>query len=154
MQCYDVSGPTKCFRPALVPAQCQSKLFQSGTSARLKQKSRKALLQMPPSPSIFPKKMHKVALLHILKFVTQNVSFLMIDIIFTKTIFDIMFMLNFTHFLLNTFLRKKNILSCISGFTQIRVFRVMLSIRRMMKHIHQINFLPAITLEWLTTRDS
>ena len=48
-----------------------------------------------------------MALLHILKFVTQNVSFLLMDIIFTKTIFDIMFMLNFTYFMLNTFLKKK-----------------------------------------------
>ena len=62
--------------------------------------------------------------------------FLVIDIIFTKNDFWHYVYAKFHTFFVKYIFEKKNILSCISGFIRIRVFRVMLSIRWMMKHIH------------------
>ena len=65
-----------------------------------------------------------------------------------------MSMLNLAHFLLNTFFEKNAILSYKLCFTQIRFFRVMLSIRHMIKHIHKICLLLASTRECLSKRDT
>ena len=88
-------------------------------------------------PSFYiSKKIQKMALLHILKFVTQNISFLLMDILFTKNDFWHYFYAKFHTFFVKYIFEKKSILSYKSGFIPIHYFRVMLSINWMMKHIH------------------
>ena len=69
-----------------------------------------------------------------------------------KMIFDIMFMLNLTYCLLNTFL-KKMYFKLESGFYSNMVFYSLdiITIQRMMKHLHQICLLLASIRDWVET---